>query len=342
MFGLTERDLSYLLPHQMCRILRTAGFEPTDRVYQGYGYGLWVGGLAMDIGLNAYGAVNFPLGPGRGELAAEWLRDHEYTACSLSPLWLMTVANLARELGIDPKRDWKLRVGLFGGQSISMAFRDQLQDSMPAGFIAHNIYGCTESGGPNMGVSCTYSHANDEMHLINEDTIISEVVDPITLKPVGCGEVGEVVVTTLDREASPMVRWRTHDLVRLSDHPYDCPCGRKGMPLIGRIIGRSDDMLKIRGVMVFPSQIEDVITNIEDTVKEAWHIYIDRKDKILDELTIEVERSRGCNHTNDEVAKRVQKAIHARLGIRVSVDCKDEGTLPRYEAKAVRVKFRGK
>jgi phenylacetate-CoA ligase len=139
-----------------------------------------------------------------------------------------------------------------------------------------------------------------------------------------------------------MVRWRTHDLVRLSDHPYDCPCGRKGMPLIGRIIGRSDDMLKIRGVMVFPSQIEDVITNIEDTVKEAWHIYIDRKDKILDELTIEVERSRGCNHTNDEVAKRVQKAIHARLGIRVSVDCKDEGTLPRYEAKAVRVKFRGK
>lgn len=342
MFGLTDHDLNSLMPYQMCRILRTAGIETTDRVYQGYGYGLWVGGLAMDIGLNAYGAVNFPLGPGRSELAAEWLRDHEYTACSLSPLWLMTVAKKAKEMGIDPKNDWKLRVGLFGGQSISAAFRDQLQDAMPAGFIAHNIYGSTEAGGPVLGISCSYSHTQDEMHLINEDTIISEVLDSDTFQPVNPGEVGELVITTLDREASPVVRWRTRDLVRLSEHPYDCPCGRKGMPLISRIIGRNDDMLKVRGVIVFPTQIEDIIANTEGTVKEAWQIIIDNDNKVLEEITVEIERARGSNHAKEILAAQVQKAIHSRIGIRATVICKNEGDLPRYEAKAVRVHTRKK
>jgi phenylacetate-CoA ligase len=337
MFGLTERDLNHLIPYQMCRILRTIGIVSGDRVYQGFGYGLWVGGLAMDIGLNAYGAVNFSLGPGRGELAAEWLRDHGYTACTMSPLWLMTLISTARELGIDPRRDWKLRVGLFGGQSISAAFHDQLEDAMPAGFAAYNNYGTTEAGGPVVSVSCPHSHERDEMHLINEDTIITEVVDPATMAPIGPGEVGEIVITTLERDASPVVRWRTRDLVRLSDHPYDCPCGRIGLPLIGRIIGRNDDMLKVRGVIVFPTQIEDIIANTEGTVKEAWHIHIDREDKVLEEITVEMERARGCNLANDDLAKRVQHAIHSRIGIRAAVICRDEGTLPRYEAKAVRV-----
>lgn len=337
MFGMTDRDLDHLLAYQMCRILRTAGVEPSDRFYQGYGYGLWVGGLAMDVGLKAYGATNFPLGPGRAELVLAYLRDHGYTACSMSPLWLMTLVTTARELGMDPRRDWKLRVGLFGGQSVSATFRDQLEAALPPGFIAHNIYGTTEAGGPVVGVSCPYSHDRDEMHLINEDTILTEVVDPATLAPVGPGEVGELVITTLDRDASPVVRWRTRDLVRLSEHPYDCPCGRKGLPLIGRIIGRSDDMLKVRGVIVFPTQIEDIIANTEGTIKEAWQIVIDREDKILEEITVEMERAKGSNLPNEDLARRVQHAIHSRIGIRANVVCHDEGTLPRYEAKAIRV-----
>ena len=337
MFGLTERDLNQLIPYQMCRVLRAAGIVPGDRVYQGYGYGLWFGGLGMDLGLAACGAVNFPIGPGRGDLVVKWLSDHGYTACTVSPLWLMTLVNLAKSQNIDPRKDWKLRVGVFGGQSISAAFRDQLEAEMPSGFMAHNNYGTTESGGPVLAQSCPYSHDIDEMHLINEDTIITEVVDPATLNRVGPGEIGEIVVTTLDRDASPMVRWRTRDLVRLSDKPYDCPCGRSGLPKIGRIIGRNDDMLKVRGVIVFPTQIEDIIAETEGAIKEAWHIYIDGEHQILEELTVAVERRTSSNRTKQDIQDRIAHAIRSRLGIRVTVECHDEGSLPRYEGKVVRV-----
>lgn len=337
LFGLTERDLNELLPKQMTRILRCSGIRPDDRVYQGYGYGLWIGGLAMDIGLSAYGAVNFPIGPGRGELVVKWLTDHQYTACSLSPLWLMTLVNLAKSMNVDPRRDWKMRVGVFGGQSISAAFRNQLEAEMPSGFMAQNIYGTTEAGGPVIGISCPHSHEVDEMHLINEDTIITEIVDPTTMRPVAPGEVGEIVITTLEREASPVVRWRTRDLVRLSDKPYDCPCGRAGLPKIGRIIGRSDDMLKIRGVIVFPTQIEDLIAETEGVVKEAWHIYIDGEQQLLEEITVAVEREASCVAPNLDIEGAIAHRIHSRLGIRVRVECNEAGSMPRYEAKAIRV-----
>ncbi len=337
MFGLTERDLNQLLPYQMGRILRAAGIVAGDRVYQGYGYGLWFGGLGMDIGLAACGAVNFPIGPGRGDLVVNWLSDHGFTACTVSPLWLMTLINLAKSKNLNPRKDWKLRVGVFGGQSISAAFRDQLEAEMPAGFMAHNNYGTTEAGGPVVAQSCPYSHDADEMHLINEDSIITEVVDPATLKSVGPGEVGEIVVTTLDRDASPMVRWRTRDLVRLSGKPYDCPCGRSGLPKIGRIIGRNDDMLKVRGVIVFPTQIEDIIAETGGAVKEAWQIYIDGEHQILEEITVAVERRTASDQTKQDIQQRIAHSIRSRLGIRVTVECHDEGRLPRYEGKAVRV-----
>ncbi|CAO3430246.1 phenylacetate--CoA ligase family protein [Azospirillum endophyticum] len=340
LFGYTRQDMMELVPRQLGRIFRTVGIRPGDPVYQGYGYGMWIGGVAMDSALMTYGATNFGIGPGRGELVAEWLRDHGYVACTMSPLWLMTLVRLAQEKGIDPKRDWKLRIGVFGGQSVSRQFRDEIEAAMPDGFVAHNIYGTTEAGGPVVGISCPHSHDSDEMHLINEDSILTEIVDPLTMKPVGPGEVGEIVVTTLDKQASPVVRWRTRDLVRLSDHPHDCPCGRHGLPLIGRIIGRSDDMLKVRGVMVFPSQVEDIIAATPGTVKEAWHIYVDRKEGDLDGLTVAVERQAGCELSADLIADRVVSGIHARLGIRCKVECQEEGVLPRYEAKAVRVHVR--
>jgi phenylacetate-CoA ligase len=337
MFGFTRRDATELLPRQMARIFRCTGIRPGDRVYQGYGYGLWIGGVAMDLALLPYRATNFGIGPGRAETVIEWLRDHEYVACTMSPLWLMTLINLAHSRGIEPKRDWKLRVGLFGGQSVSAVFRDELEAAMPDGFVAHNIYGTTESGGPNLGISCPYSHDPDLLHLINEDTILTELVNPQTLEPVAPGEVGEIVITTLDKEASPVVRWRTRDLVRLADEPYACRCGRRGLPLIGRIIGRSDDMLKVRGVMVFPSQVEDVIAAHEDTVKEAWQIYVDRHDRVLDEAVVAIERRSSARKTSDALAHDIERALEARLGIRMRVEVSEEGQLPRYEAKAVRV-----
>lgn len=337
MFGFTRRDLEELLAPQVARQLACIGLKPGDRAYQGYGYGLWIGGPAFDLGLLHLGATTFPVGPGRGELVVEWMRDQAWSFASVSPLWLMTLTRIARERGIDPKRDWSMRIAALGGQSVSQAFRDELEAAMPAGFRAYNVYGTTEAGGPVISVGCPHSHQNDEMHLINEDTILTEIIDPVTLQPVEPGEVGEVVVTTLDKQASPVVRWRTRDLVRLSKHPYDCPCGRRGMPMIGRVIGRSDDMLKVRGVIVYPSQIEDVIAATPGTVKEAWQIYVDKRDQTYESITVAIEQQDGANRTPEQLAHAVAHSLSNRLGLKVPVEAYREGSLPRYEAKAQRV-----
>lgn len=337
MFGFTRHDWEATLVNQLARIYRTVGVRPDDRVYQGYGYGLWIGGPSMDVALNAYGAVNFPVGPGRADLMVQWLADHGYTVTTMSPLWLMTLLTAARKAGFDPASQWKLRVGLFGGQSVSATFREEIEAQMPPGFMAHNIYGTTEAGGPILAVSCPRSHAHDQMHLINEDSVLTEVVDPKTLQPVSPGEVGEVVITTLDKQASPLVRWRTHDLVRRAERPYACACGRHAFPLIGRIIGRSDDMLKVRGVIVFPTQVEDVIAGIVGLAKEAWQIYIDGDGTALDQMEVAVERLPTAAMGSDALAAEVAAQLRARLGLTVTVTCHTDGTLPRYEAKAVRV-----
>jgi phenylacetate-CoA ligase len=337
LFGFTRDDWDGLLVRQMARIYRTVGLRPAERVYQGYGYGLWIGGPAQDVTLAPYGAVNFPVGPGRGELVVQWLRDHRYTVATMSPLWLMTLIGLARQAGIDPKRDWDLRLGLFGGQSVSRQFRDELESQMPTGFKAHNIYGTTEAGGPVLGISCDASHGEDRMHLINDDSVMTEIVDPATMAPVAPGEVGEIVITTLDKQASPVVRWRTRDLVRLADRPYECACGRRGFPLIGRIIGRSDDMLKVRGVQFFPSQVEDVIAGVDGLAREAWQIYVDRRNAGFDEVSVAVERVAQAEADAAALERVVVERLRARLGLTVPVQCHPEGALPRYEAKAVRV-----
>lgn len=336
MFGFTANDLA-LLGRQVARQLACIGLRPGDKAYQGYGYGLWIGGPAFDLGLGELGAANFPVGPGRGELVVEWLRDQAWDFASVSPLWLMTLTRIARERGIDPRRDWKMRLAALGGQSVSTAFRDELEAAMPEGFQAHNVYGTTESGGPNLAISCPYSHDDDLMHLVNEDSVLTEVLDPATLKPVAPGEIGEIVVTTLDKEASPVLRWRTRDLVRLAPRPYDCPCGRAGLPLIGRLIGRSDDMLKVRGVIVFPSQVEDVIAATPGTVKEAWQIYVEKVDQTVQSMSVAIEAARGANRPPAEIAGAVAHTLGSRLGLKVPVECHAEGTLPRYEAKAQRV-----
>lgn len=340
MFGMSRSDYHTLLPHQMKRILGAAGVRKGQRAYQGYGYGLWIGGPALDVGFEAMECPTFPIGPGRGELVVQWLRDHAYEVASMSPLWLMTLVTIAREAGIDPRRDWKLETAILGGQSVSTEFRSRLEAAMPDGFMSQNIYGTTEAGGPVLAISTPHTHEADELQLVNEDTIITEILDPKTLEPVSPGEVGEIVVTTLCKEASPVVRWRTRDLVRLSQKPYDCPSGRIGMRKIGRIIGRTDDMIKVKGVIVFPSQIEDIIAATPGTVKEAWQIYVDKEAATISSMCVAVESDRRSNRPPDQIVEDIKREIRARLGISVAVECSAEGTLPRYEAKAVRVLHR--
>ena len=339
-FGMTAHDLNTLLPFQMQRLLTAAGVQKGSRAYQGYGYGLWIGGLALDIGFAAMQCTNFPIGPGRGDLAARWLRDHRYDVASMSPLWLMTLVQTARQQGINPKTDWQLKVGILGGQSVSAEFRAQLEAEMPDGFMSHNIYGTTEAGGPVLAISTPYTHADDELHLLNEDTIITEILDPHSFKPVSEGEVGEIVITTFCKEASPVLRWRTRDLVRLSKNPYDCKSGRRGMRKIGRIIGRSDDMIKFKGVIVFPSQIEDVIAGIKGVAKEAWQIYLDKEASTFGKMTVAVEAIHAEQRPAEQIEAEIKREINARLGITIQVECHQEGALPRYEAKATRVLHR--
>jgi len=340
LFGYTDFDLNVLLARQVARQLYCHGLRPGARGYNGFGFGLWVGGVAFDLGMAELGMVNFPIGPGRSDLVVEWLRDMELEFASVSPVFLATLVRTAREKGIDPKTDWKLRYAVIGGQSVSRAFRDELEAEMPDGFMTYNTYGTTEAGGPIVSSTCPHSHDRDEMHLINEDTVLTEILDPETFKPVGPGEVGEIVVTTLDKQASPVVRWRTRDLVRVSERPYDCECGRKGMMNIGRLIGRSDDMLKVRGVIVYPSQIEDVVAAAQGTVNEAWQIYVDSLDQAPKHITVAVEYERTYNGAPDELAANIGRSLTSRLGLKVPVECHPEGTLPRYEAKAQRVQVR--
>lgn len=340
LFGFTDHDLHNIMAKQVARQLYCHGIRSGDRGYNGFGFGLWVGGLAFDLGFAELGMTNFPVGPGRSDLVAEWMRDMQWTAATVSPVFLASLIRAAKEKGINPKTDWKLRHAVIGGQSVSRAFRDQLEAELPDEFMTFNTYGTTESGGPVVSTTCPYSHGRDEMHLINEDTVLTEILDPETFKPVGPGEVGEIVLTTLDKQASPVVRWRTRDLVRVAEHPFDCPCGRKGMPTIGRIIGRSDDMLKVRGVIVYPSQVEDVVAATAGTVKEAWQIYVDQPGSAPKQLTVSIEHEKGYNGRPDELADLVGRSLTSRLGLKVPVECHPEGTLPRYEAKAQRVLVR--
>lgn len=340
LFGYTADDMHVLLARQVARQLHCHGVRPGDRGYNGFGFGLWVGGLAYDLGMAELGMTNFPVGPGRSDLVAEWMRDMGFTLATVSPVFLATLIRTAREKGIDPKRDWKLRHAVIGGQSVSRAFRDELEAELPEGFMTFNTYGTTEAGGPIVATTCPHSHGRDEMHLINEDTVLTEILDPETFRPVGPGEIGEIVVTTLDKQASPVVRWRTRDLVRVAEKPFDCPCGRKGMGAIGRIIGRSDDMLKVRGVIVYPSQIEDVVAATPGTVKEAWQIYVDQPGSAPKQLSVAIESETGYNGSPEALADSVGRSLTSRLGLKVPVECHAEGTLPRYEAKAQRVLVR--
>jgi phenylacetate-CoA ligase len=232
LFGFTARDFYRTLPGQVARLLHCAGLRHGDRAYQSHDYGLCLDGWAYEAGFRALGATCFPVGPGRGELVVQWLRDQGWDFAVATPAWLLELARLAAEQDIDPRRDWRLRAAALAGP-VTRADRGALDAGLPAGFAGHAVYGRTEAGGPVLAVACAHSRDRGELHLINEDTIVTEILDPDTLQPVGTGQTGEVVVTTLDKEASPVVRYRTGERARLSDRPYDCPCGRIGMPLIG-------------------------------------------------------------------------------------------------------------
>jgi phenylacetate-CoA ligase len=317
------------------RNLTAMGVRRDDVAWQCYGYGLWIGGSSLDRAYEEIGTTAFPAGPGRTSLAIERLRDLGVTVISCTPTFALLLIERAREAGVDPRTDWNLRVGIFGGETMSPAAAARLTEAMPPGFRPHNTYGTTELGGPFVAGTCEYGAEQGTFHVWADHHLI-EILDPETGERITePGVRGELVVTSLQREASPMLRWRTRDLTSWVADSYDCPCGRTAHPKISWISGRTDDVLKVRGSLVMPSQVEDVVCATVGT-GAGWQLVVDRDPDGLraTEATVVVE---VLNTAGPAATAELETRLRDRLGIRLPVVGVAAGELPRYEGKARRV-----
>jgi phenylacetate-CoA ligase len=330
----TRRDLANI-GELGARNLTAMGVSRGDVAWQCYGYGLWIGGSSLDRAFEEIGVTTLPAGPGRTSLAVQRLKDLGVSVISCTPTFALLLVERARDAGIDPAADWSLRVGIFGGEAMSPAAVGRLTEAMPPGFRAHNTYGTTELGGPFVAGTCEYSVDEGTFHVWADHHLI-EIVDRDTGERIEePGVRGELVVTTLQREASPMLRWRTRDLTMWADDAFDCPCGRRAHPKIAWISGRSDDVVKVRGTLVMPSQVEDVVCSTGGT-GEGWQLVLDKDARGLraTEAAVFVEIP---DADRARVVPELSRRLQDRLGIQLPVFAAGPHELPRYEGKARRV-----
>jgi len=336
--GFTWKDWTETLREQMGRIFTAMGFRRSDLIYQCAGYGLFMGGPGMDAGAEAIGAIIFPAGPGRTLAAIQYLKDLGFQAISTTPSFITYLVDIAQKNGFNPKKDWKLRTSHIGGEPAAPALRRRVEALMPEGFEWHEGYGITELGGPTVGHSCQFSRELYELHILADHYFV-EVIDPATGKRLEPGQHGELVITTLTREATPLIRWRTRDLSVLSENCFGCPCGRAAHPRIHRITGRTDDVLKVRSTLVFPSQIEEIL-NSTPGIGDGWQIVIDRPRESLDKLTVHTEVQPDIWQDMSQrkaIEEKIGQGVYGRLGMSIEVVLHPPGSLPRYEGKAKRV-----
>lgn len=313
----------------VARILTGAGVTADDVIQIAFGYGLFTGGFGLHYGAERLGASVIPISAGNTKRQIQIMQDFKTTALVCTPSYALIIADTLMEMGINPN-GLGLRVGLFGAEPWSEAMRAEINQKL--GITATDNYGLSEIMGPGVAGECQECNG---LH-INEDHFLLEVIDPHTLEPVAPGETGELVITTLTKEAFPMIRYRTRDLTRLIPEP--CPCGRTLMRM-ERIMGRSDDMLIIKGVNVFPVQIEKVLFEIEGT-EPHYQIIVDRENH-SDKVTVLVEVVESIFF--DEMKKQrgmvdhIKARLASELGISVNVKLVEEKTLERSEGKSKRV-----
>lgn len=327
--GYTQHDLD-VWSEMMARTLSGAGAGPDDVVQVAYGLGLFTGGFGGVQGGQRLGAMVIPMSSGNTQRQIMMMRELGTTVLCCTPSYATYLGETIREMGLDPKKDLKLRAGCFGAEPWTEAMRRHVEELLC--IDACDIYGLTEICGPGAAFECLEKHG---MH-INEDHIYPEIVDPVTGEPLPCGQTGELVFTTLTKEGTPMLRYRTHDLCRLDDSP--CACGRTTVRM-GRITGRTDDMLVIRGVNVFPSQIESVLVNVEG-VAPHYMLIVDRVNS-SDTLEVQVEMtdemfSDTVSHI-EQVRKTITDRIKSVVGIATKVKLVAPKSIPRSEGKARRV-----
>ena len=327
--GYTLKDLA-TWADLMARSMACAGARPGDVVHNAYGYGLFTGGLGAHYGAERLGATVVPMSGGSTERQIVLIQDFGARVLCSTPSYALAIAEVAEKEGVDLRRS-KLRIGLFGAEPWSEAMRNEIQIRL--GLKAVDVYGLSEILGP--GVACECEEMQAGLHGW-EDHFIFEVIDPDTGKPVAEGEQGELVITTLTKEALPMLRYRTRDITRISTQR--CDCGRSHLR-IKRITGRNDDMLIIRGVNVYPSQIEAVLVGMPE-IAPHYQLVVERKG-ILDELTVEIEAAQDVAPGPEAYARIGRAARHqikSMIGISTDVVVKKPGEIPRSLGKAVRVR----
>ena len=326
--GYTRNDIR-TWSNLVARIITMGGATKDDVIQIAFGYGLFTGAFGLHYGAERIGASVIPASSGNTARQIKIMQDFKTTTLVSTPSYALLIGETIREMGI-PLSAFSLKWGLFGAEPWSDAMRQEIEERL--GIVATDNYGLSEVIGPGVSGECLERKG---LH-INEDHFIVEVVDPETLMPVPPGEVGELVLTTLSKEAFPMIRYRTRDLTRLLSG--ECPCGRTGQRM-SRVFGRSDDMLIIRGVNVFPSQVETVLFEIEGT-EPHYQIVVDRKGA-MDEATVLVEVSESIffdqMRRQKEMIERIQKRLAQDLGVTFGVKLVGKKALERFEGKARRV-----
>ncbi|GAB4283158.1 MAG: phenylacetate--CoA ligase [Coriobacteriia bacterium] len=326
--GYTKGDLN-TWTELTARIASAAGVTERDRVQMAFLYGMFTGGWGMHYGIERIGATIFPAGSGNTERHLMMMQDFGTTAIVCTPSYALYMAEAAEQAGVDV-RALPLRVGLFGGEPSGEGMRDEIERRL--GILATDNYGLSEVMGPGVSGECEHQIG---LHMA-EDHFLFEVVHPETGEPVGEGEEGELVITTLTKEAFPVLRYRTHDLTVIDTTP--CACGRT-LARMRKVRARTDDMLIIRGVNVFPSQIEDVLMQVEG-VEPHYQIVVDRTGALDDiEVRIEVAEEIFSDVMADMVAftRRVAERLQSVIGLRAKITLVEPGTIERTAGKARRV-----
>lgn len=304
------------------RCYEMAGMTNMDRIQITPGYGLWTAGIGFQAGAEKLGAMVVPMGPGNTDKQLQMMMDMKSTVLCSTSSYALLLAEEIEKRGIKDKIH--LKKGVIGSERWGEKMRQRISSEL--GIELYDIYGLTEIYGPGIGINCKYDTG---MHYW-DDYIYIEIIDPVTLKPVPDGELGEIVITTLVKEGAPLIRYRTHDLSRII--PGTCPCGSK-FPRLDTIMGRTDDMMKIKGVNVFPSQIEEILHEFPE-VSSEYQIRISHLDG-RDTMRLYVETNGSVDFLN--LAKRIADTVKSRIGFTPLVKVVELGLLPRSEKKSKRV-----
>ena len=328
--GYTHGDMD-VWTECVSRIACAGGATSHDVAQICFGYGMFTGALGLHYGLENIGAAIVPSSTGNSEKQLMFMKDFGTTLLVATPSYALRLAEVAREMGIDPQTDLKVKIGLVGSELLTDAMREEMHKWWGKDMLVTSNYGMSELMGPGVSGECEYM---DGMH-INEDFFIPEIINPETGEVLPEGEWGELVITCIKKEALPLIRYRTKDITKLT---YEkCRCGRTTCRM-ANLTGRSDDMLKIRGVNVFPSQIEEVILSVEE-LGPHYEIIVEREG-YTDKLTVRVELAKLTDSFGDleRISRTVKDKLRVVLGLDAKIKLESPNTLQRFEGKAKRVK----